>query len=301
MAFKGNIIPGMPSKQDLSNKKKKKKVDQCVWNKKKKKIKNTIIINFCFLSGNGFELEINRFANISSIISKIDDMIKLILNIDQDKIAYELIYKNEIIDHIQQISIYYEEKYPIVVKMISYSFYDRHDMCNSDIDTFTDDEYYLANFLNLHNDSIVLYDVDEDFSNVIGIPMFILIDKLEKINYGCRCNLCSPVGCNEDISFKDVYICRRSYKTNTNYKCYHDYIVSLKIKQTRCCNIFILTISELCEECRESLYNLFNQLYIKYVSKHRITIFKNHIGDAFFIRFKDIITQFFKLRYILVY
>ena len=42
----------MPSKQDLSKENKEQIVDQCVWNKEKEKIKNTIIINFCFLSGN---------------------------------------------------------------------------------------------------------------------------------------------------------------------------------------------------------------------------------------------------------
>jgi hypothetical protein len=306
MPRKQNRIPGMPSKQDLSKKKqidqcvwsKKKQIDQCVWSKEKDEMEKTFFIKFCFFSGEGFELGINRFANISSIISKIDDMIKLILNIDQDKIAYELIYKNERIDHIQQISIYYEEKYPIFVKMTSYSFYDRHDICDGKndsilgqvydhfIDPFdnTDDPYYQEEFGFVCGqlfDSIVLYDVNEDFSNVFRIPDLIFIHGSEKMNYGCRCHSINP--------------------------CSHDYISKLEIIETRCCNIFqpklpelckscnifTLKLSELCEKCCKSLFNLFYRLYLLYIEKKNFTVLKNELGDAFFLRFKEVISKFF--------
>ena len=297
MPRKQNRIPGMPAKQDLS-KKKKQIVDQCVWSKEKDEMEKTIIITFCFLSGEGFELGINRFANILSIVSKIDEMIKQILKIDQETIAYELIYKNDRIDPIQQISIYYEEKYPIGIKMISNSFYDRHDICARDIasilgqqydhisDPFdSDDPYYQNEFENMcrdmFNGSIVLYDVDEDFSNVFGIPELVFIDNSEQMNYGCRCNAV--------------------------YSCYHEYISKLEIREAKycniftpklpelckCCNIFTLKLPELCKQCCKSLFNLFYELYLLYLKSKKFPVLKNELGNAFFLRFKEAIPRFF--------
>ena len=310
MTPKQNRIPGIPSKQDLSKKNQKQIIYQCVLNKEKEneivnkeKIKK-IIIKFCFFSGNGFEMEIDRLTNISSIISKIDEMIKLILNIDNDNdngIVYELIYKNERIDVFQEIGIYYEDIFPIFINMkfgdFSYlakfylscdnssPFYNICDMCDKlydlnpnirYIDPFIPNENKFKHLRDImFNSNIALYDIDEDFSNVFGIPELISLDESEKIYYGCRCKYIKSV-------------------THLNDKCEHDYIFRLLVKQTSCCNIFTLKLQELCKECSRSLFNLFYRLHINYVDhdvKHYL-ILRNDLGNALFLRFKDVLDKF---------
>ena len=304
MTPKQNRILDMPSNQDLSKQNKKQIVDQCVWNKEKEIVnKEKIIIKFCFLSGNGFEIEIDRLTNISSIISKIDEMIKLILNIDQyNGIVYELIYKNERIDVFQEISIYYEDKFPIFINMKSgdfrylgllplpydksspfYHIGDMYPIFYYDMkpifrytDPFNTNENKFKHLLDIMlNSNIALYDIDEDFSNVFGIPELISLDESEKIYYGCRCKYIKSV-------------------TSINDKCEHDYIFRILVKQTSCCNIFTLKLQELCEECCRSLFNLFYKLHINYVD-HDVKdylILRNDLGNALFLRFKDVLDKF---------
>ena len=304
----------MPSKQDLSKENKEQIVDQCVWNKEKEIVnKEKIIIKFCFLSGNGFEIEIDRLTNISSIISKIDEMIKLILNIDQyNGIVYELIYKNERIDVFQEIGIYYEDKFPIFINMKSGDlryldqfymtsdnsspFYNIYDMgCDRlyydydpifgyNTDPFNRNENKFEHLRNImFNSNIALYDIDKDFSNVFGIPELISLDESGKIYYGCRCKYIKSI-------------------THLDDKCGHDYIFRLMIKQSSCCNIFTQKLPELCRECCRSLFNLFYTLYIKYVDydvthydeeRYHDLILRNDLGNALFLRFKDVLHKFF--------
>jgi len=334
MAPKQNRIPGMPSKKDLSKKNKKQIVDQCIWNKEKEKIVNKekiekIIIKFCFFSGNGFEMEIDRLTNISSIISKIDEMIKLILNIDNDNdngIVYELIYKNERIDVFQEIGIYYEDIFPIFINMkfgdFSYlakfylscdnssPFYNICDMCDKlydlnpnirYIDPFIPNENKFKHLRDImFNSNIALYDIDEDFSNVFGIPELIPLNESEKIYYGCRCKYSDYM--SKYMSKIDK--CEHNYMSTymPKIECEHDYIFRLLVKQTSCCNIFTLKLQELCKECCRSLFNLFYKIYIEYVDydvlhyheeQYHDLILRNNLGNALFLRFKDVLHKFF--------
>jgi hypothetical protein len=325
MAPKQNRIQGMPSKQDLSKKNKKQIVDQCVWNKEKIE---KIIIKFCFFSGNGFEMEIDRLTNISSIISKIDEMIKLILNIDQNNgIVYELIYKNERIDVFQEIGIYYEDKFPIFINMKSddfrylgllplpydnsspfYHIGDMYHIFYYDMkpifrytDPFITNENKFKHLRDImFNSNIALYDIDEDFSNVFGIPELIPLDESEKIYYGCRCKYSDYM--SKYMSKIDK--CKHNYmsKYMPKIECEHDYIFRLLVKQTSCCNIFTLKLQELCKECCRSLFNLFYKIYIEYVDydvlhyheeQYHDLILRNNLGNALFLRFKDVLHKFF--------
>jgi len=245
---------------------------------KKPKQKHVRKVRFTLFSGNIFDMRINKFATIKSIIIEIDETLKKLV----DSILfhhYYLIYNNEKIDIDIEISKYYCISQCITIIILqSYSI---NEYPYSYVNTRQIVEFYN---IPLHNVSISTGE-----NNI----RFMIVPTSEKWIYGCRCE--DKKSCSHKELHKFVLNIQPidPYRFSDNYN--RSGIGPI------CCNIWECSLSQLCEDCFDGLMDVIYRFYVNmryprrvdgYKLDKRIDVVYNQASEIFFERFKDLITYY---------